>query len=68
MPRKGRGGKQTELVRDLKDRFPEAKESWHSAPLDIKSTFHKNIGKNIRKKQCCLLRIKTPDHSVYTQK
>lgn len=43
MPQKWRGKKKkkTELGRDLKAHFPEAKESWHSAPFNIKRTFHR---------------------------
>lgn len=38
MPQKEKK-KKTELGRDLKAHFPEAKESWHSAPFNIKEHF-----------------------------
>lgn len=37
-----KGGK-TELGRDLKAHFPEAKESWHSAPFNIKEHFAEHM-------------------------
>lgn len=39
----GGGEKETQLGRDLKDRFPEAKESWHGAPFNIKEHFTKHM-------------------------
>lgn len=55
--------KKQSLGETLKDHFPEAKESWHSAPFNKKEHFTKHM-KEYKEKPYSPLCIKTPDHTM----
>lgn len=63
IPQKWGKKKKKSLGETLKDHFPEAKESWHSAPFNKKEHFTKHM-KEYKEKPYSPLCIKTPDHTM----